>query len=577
MDNLPDELNRLTERLETLEQRVYALEHLSPASSAPPALDATPLLAAQAIEAPDLSAERASSAEPTSSLNSGVFSVLGKAMLGIAGAYLLRAVAESSVLPRQAIAAIAILYAITWLVSASRVKAGDWLAGATYACTSALILAPMLWELTLRFKVLPAQLAAGVLCGFVIAASILAWKRDLAPVFWVTNVTAVAVALTLSIASHDIAPFVAVLLVMVAISEYGAERNRERGVRFLVALASDLGIWTLIYIYSSPQSTREDYPAIGTAALLAPGFALFLIFAVSVIVKTVMREKQITVFETIQAMIAFLLAAAGLLYFGPAASAAVLGIICVALSVACYAVTFACFDRVAQSRNYIVFVTWSAALFLAGSLLCLPPSLMTASLGVAAIISAVAGTRLHRQVLELHGLVYLVVAAIVSGLLSHVLQALAGTLSTTPWWAIYVAAACAVLCYAAVKPCLGESWGLQTVHIVFASLAAGAAVALLVQGLLGLIALSVIPGAHHIAFVRSFILCAAALVLAYSGAHWRRMELTRIGYAALVLVAVKLLFEDLRHGHLEFIAASIFLFAITLIMVPRVARIRRLM
>jgi len=50
------------------------------------------------------------------------------------------------------------------------------------------------------------------------------------------------------------------------------------------------------------------------------------------------------------------------------------------------------------------------------------------------------------------------------------------------------------------------------------------------------------------------------------------MELTRIGYAALALVAAKLVFEDMRQGHLEFIAASIFLFAVTLIAVPRIAR-----
>jgi hypothetical protein len=37
-------------------------------------------------------------------------------------------------------------------------------------------------------------------------------------------------------------------------------------------------------------------------------------------------------------------------------------------------------------------------------------------------------------------------------------------------------------------------------------------------------------------------------------------------------VADKLLLEDLRLGHLEFIAASIFLFAVTLIAVPRMAR-----
>jgi hypothetical protein len=55
------------------------------------------------------------------------------------------------------------------------------------------------------------------------------------------------------------------------------------------------------------------------------------------------------------------------------------------------------------------------------------------------------------------------------------------------------------------------------------------------------------------------------------------MELTRIGYAALMLVAVKLMVEDLRLGHLEFTAASIFLFAITLIAVPRMRLSERLL
>ena len=81
------------------------------------------------------------------------------------------------------------------------------------------------------------------------------------------------------------------------------------------------------------------------------------------------------------------------------------------------------------------------------------------------------------------------------------------------------------------------------------------------------------PEAHHLAFIRTLTLCAAALALAYGGAHWRRVELTRLGYALLVLVAVKLVLEDLRHGHLEFVAASTFVFALTLFAVPWLARI----
>jgi predicted tellurium resistance membrane protein TerC len=45
-----------------------------------------------------------------------------------------------------------------------------------------------------------------------------------------------------------------------------------------------------------------------------------------------------------------------------------------------------------------------------------------------------------------------------------------------------------------------------------------------------------------------------------------------LAYGALAFLAAKLLFEDLRHGHMEFIAASIFVFAITLIAVPRLVR-----
>ncbi len=152
-------------------------------------------------------------------------------MLGIAGAYLLRAVAESSSLPKTAVAAVAIAYALAWLVWASRAKAGDWLAGTIYACTSALILAPdAVGAYTALQCAAGARVTAAVVCGFVFAASALAWKRDFAPVLWVANVTAVAIALTLAIATHQMTPFIAVLLLMVLISEYGAgRRSRDWG------------------------------------------------------------------------------------------------------------------------------------------------------------------------------------------------------------------------------------------------------------------------------------------------------------------------------------------------------------
>lgn len=559
MDDLPGTLERLTARLEFLERRVEALEHPSAAPVAPVAQ----ILAAQsAVE----------TGEGISLASAGAFSVLGKAMLGIAGAYVLRAVAESGSVPKTAIAAIAIAYAIGWMVWAARVKGGEWFASATYAGTSALILAPMLWELTLRFNVLPPAITAAVLAGFVVAATVLAWKRDLAPVFWVANVTAAVAALALAIGTHQLTPFIAALLLMALICEYAAEHNHEMSLRPLVAVAADLGVWALIFIYTGPQMARAGYPELATAKLLLPGCLLFLIYAVSVAFRTVVQRQKITVFETGQAIAAFLLAAVSLLYFEPQGAALLVGVVCLLLAAGGYAAAFALFSEAEASRNFHVFATWSALLFLAGCALTLPSLGVAACLAVAAVAATVLGARLGHRTLEFHGLLYLVAAAIASGLLGYALQSLAGTLPAAPGLAVWLASASALACYALGKPGAEGGWSQQGLRLLTAALAACALAALAVKGLLGLAALGLTVDVHHIAFARTLTICALALALAYAGSHLRRTELTRLAYAALGLVAVKLLLEDLRHGQLAYIAASIFLFAVTLLVVPRLAR-----
>ena len=145
MDDLPDALDRLT----------HAPGNTGAARRMP--LNIRPKRPACPFRQPPSTASAAG--QPRSvplPRPAALFSVLGKAMLGIAGAYLLRAVAESSVAAqvggrRRRHSSTPPLAGI----GASRVKAGEWLAATIYACTSALILAPMLWELTLRFKVLP--------------------------------------------------------------------------------------------------------------------------------------------------------------------------------------------------------------------------------------------------------------------------------------------------------------------------------------------------------------------------------------------------------------------------------------
>ena len=563
MDDLLDALARLSDRLEHLERRVSALERSSETANSLPSPAEAPAMGTPAAE--EFALPQAE----------GVFPVVGKAMLGIAGAYLLRAVAESGSFPKLAVVVLALAYAGMWLVWAARLPAQAYFASTVYATTAALILAPMLWELTLRFEVLPTSATAGVLGAFAVAAYALAWKRSLTSIVWVANVAAVLTTLALLIATHDLVPFISALLLMALASEAAAGRNHWLRLRPLVAAAADLAIWILLYIYSRPEGIPSEYKNVAPPELLALGCILFLIYGASTAFRTTRLRQKIRFFEIGQCVIAFLLAAFSVLRFGASAGAPVLGAFCLLFAAACYALAYAYFDRYHEERNYHVYATWSAALFLLGSALCLPPLLLALCLSVAAIVATLLGVRASRLTLEFHGLVYLAAAAYASGLLDYAGRALAGTFPAVPGWIVWIVAASAVSCYAVGGRFRTERWNQRLLQLLSAILAVAAVITFLVSVLVWLAAVGMTPGAAQVAVIRTLITCVVALALAFSGSRWQRTELVWIAYGTLALVTAKLLFEDLQHGHPGSTAVSIFLYALALILVPRMARVGR--
>jgi hypothetical protein len=467
---------------------------------------------------------------------------------------------------------VAITYAIAWLVAASRVSTRMRFASALYAGTSALILAPMLWELTMRFHVLNAVASAAVLGLFVAASTALSWNKDRAPDFAVAYSAAAITALALSIATHEMIAFFTLLLAMLALCEYKSVRGGALGVRILVAAAADCAAWFLIVIYRLPASERPDYAALGTASLIAPASLLLVITAAAVVVKTALLRRQIGIFETTQCVIAFLLWVLSGLFLLPQFSARVVGVICLLFAAACYAAAYGLFRHSAEHRNFHVFALWSAALSLGGIFLSLPAPWAIACLALASVASAGIAVRICCTTLECHAVIYLGVAALACGLLEYSFHALAGAMPAAVQWSVFLVAGCALVCYVAARELEGEHWQLQLLHLVPALFAVCAVAALAAHGSIWLVSRRIAVDVFHVAFIRTSILCALALALAFAGSRLRRLELKRIAYAALGLLAAKLVFEDLRHGHMGFIAASIFLFALTLIAVPRLAR-----
>lgn len=561
MNDLSEVVERLATKIEALDRRVAALED--------PARPAARLTPQTALAAPSYTAES------LTAMGSGTFSVLGKAMLGIAGAYVFRALVESAILPRTSVIAVAIAYALLWLIPATRGPDKAGFSTVVWAGTSALILVPMLWELTMRFRILPSAVAAAILCAFVLAASGLAWKHHFAVVAGVANGAASMAALALAVATRDLVPFMAALLLIAIVAEAAAARSRTLRVRPLVAAAADVAAFVLIWVYSSTPAPRPDYPLVSPLFLLAFAPALLFIYGAGASMQTIVLRRGISVFETAQALIAALLALWAILSFWPGHGALVAGALCLLAAAAGYAVAFAWFDRRHALRNYRVYATGSLALLLIGCILCLPHGWLSLCLGLCAMAALALAAATARYALQVHGLALLAAAAVSSGLLRYVSDAWIGPSVAAPGWIVAFVSIAATVCYASQHRYAVDRWWGLLHHLLFAGLAVAVVATLVVWILVRLTSLSVAPGAEHLAVIRTLVACATALALAWLGSLWRQRDLMWLAWIALAFAAFKLLFEDLRHGHLGFTAASIFLFAVTLLLVPRLLHSQR--
>ena len=333
----------------------------------------------------------------------------------------------------------------------------------------------------------------------------------------------------------------------------------------------DFAVSLLVFIYSSPGNTRTEYSSVSTPVLLALTSIPFLVYGVSVALRTILWRQRMSVFEMVQTMIAFLLAFCGVISIGLGEYNVAIGIVCVALSAAGYAVVFTLFDASSLLLNYQVYSAWSAGLFLLGSFLCLPRPWLSMWFGCAAVTAMLISTKLSRLTLEYHCILYLVAAAFFSGLLRFTGRSLIGSLTTTPSWSFGAIFSFAILCYLLHGRSLKNHWTERLPHLATAVLTAASGTALVVSMLAVLMRHINSIKTNPLEFIQTFAVCSAALALAYFGSHRQRTELSWIAYSALVFVAAKLLFEDLRHGHLVLIAASFFLYAATLILLPRMA------
>ena len=324
---------------EELDRRVAHLEKLMGVEPAP--------LSALAGAAP-AEAKAQHTAIPAEVNPTALLPILGRALLGLAGAYLLRAVTESAAISPASGVAAGILYAVFWLSWAARTPAANRLETAIHSLTAVLVLCPLLWEATLRFHAISTWAAAATLVLFVVFGLTVSWRKNLLTVATIVTLAGLTTAAGLLIATRDVMPFTLVFLAIAAAVEISSCLEHWLSERWLAALAADLAVLLATWLVTREHGLPEGYAAIPYVWLLGAQVALLAIYLASTIVRTLLRGLNFTWFETAQCAAAFLIGVGGGLRLSRRRTShrPAFALACAA---ACYVVSFALLDRAAAA------------------------------------------------------------------------------------------------------------------------------------------------------------------------------------------------------------------------------------
>lgn len=489
--------------------------------------------------------------------------LIGRALLGLAGAYLLRALTESGTLAAQYGVGAGILYAILWLVWAARTAAGARVETALHSLTAVLVLAPLLWEAVIRFQAVSTWAAAAILLLFTGFALAISWRKNLLILATIGTVAGLGTAAALLVATHDVLPFTLLFLAIAAAVETSACLEHWLSERWLAASAADLAVLLATWLVTNDRGLPPGYAPIPHAALLAALVLLLAIYLSSTIVRTLLRGFTFTFFETAQCAFAVAIALNGCLRLSQEAPgiAPAIGGLAALCAAACYVLTLVLREH---GRNFYTYSTFGILLAVVGTRILLSLDAVSVLWLLLAAACAWAGRRYGRETLGVHGAVYLSLALVCLGAFEQATSALLGTSGVQ--WAAVAGAGAAAVCYALSGP----GWLRLSLGGILTLLGAGMAAAALTHGYHAL--LGVAASHSYCATLRTSVLAGGALALAWAGARWQRVELGRLMYPLMLLAAYRLISDDIHQDRKAAAVISLLVYGAVMMTIPRMTK-----
>jgi hypothetical protein len=566
---LESRVEQLAARLEALERRLMLLERSTSARPGVAPADSDLLPPAAAVEPDEVMRVGAE-------LRGETLPLIGRTILVLAGAFLLRAITEMGILPPVAGTAAGFLYALVWLAMADRAAGRERRYAAMFhGIASAIIALPLIWEATVKFEFLSPLAGAGALLATSVLTMIVVWRRSLRRLAWVVTVGAGSTALVLAVSTRSLALFASFLLILGSMTLWLGWLRGWRGPGWLAAVFADLSVLmatVMVLVGRSEQVLQILHPE----SVVTLQLALVLVYCGSLGARTLGTGDVLHTGEVTQGAAAVAIGLGG----GYAVTRKLgeydlrLGVVALVLAAGCYAASFAFIDRRSGGRTNFVFYTTAALLFtLVAFDTLLPTALATFAFAAAAVAAAWLGAARGRATLSLHGAAYAFVAAATSGLFVGAFDALTGETAPAPGavtagW--IVALTSASVCVALPVATHGRTWGRfslipNAVVQAVSTLGVASVVVILVAPLL-----PADPAA--LAVLRTGVLALATIVLAWLGTTSRYRTSSWLVYPLLALGGLKLLLEDLPAGRAVTLFLSLALYGGALIVAPRILR-----
>ncbi|MCC6738192.1 MAG: hypothetical protein IT452_04040 [Planctomycetia bacterium] len=507
----------------------------------------------------------------------------GRTLVALGGGFLLRALADSGVLPVRVGVVLGLAYAGLWLLLAARSRPESGLASAVFHSLGAAALAfPLLAETTVGFRVLEVPLACGLVASFGILMALVARRLASSLIAWMGLLGAVAAVLVIAVGTHDLPRPALALLALLFSLEVVAHPTRGGSWRWPPALALDAVLFFALAVSTRAGGPPEGYAPFSPNLILALGSVALVAHLGAVARRTLRLGRPLAILDGLHPAALVLV-----LGYGSAASPAgwAVGTLQATFAVLCYAGAFWFIDRRHGSgAAFHYFAGAALVLAVSGARLLLGEVALGACCLGLAVLTSLLGARYDRASLRLHAAVYLSVVALSGPMAARCAQGLFGNaLGTWPPFDRLSGAVVllSLVCYAIMllfKRRREEAgWYTRIPEAVLAAWAglglAGGTARLLLPSVAGAPGPAADTGAA--AALRTGTLAALCVALAALAKRLARPELRWLTYALLVVGAAKLVLEDLPGGRPATWFLGLALYGGSLLAVPRWVRPER--